>query len=89
MYSTTDKKDPGPTEYFIHINADYKSTCGYYRVITTEQTVFRQSRQENTPQGKENVWKLMRLCFRHLFPIALYNDRQAYAELVKKGLKQI
>ena len=55
MNSTTDKKDPGPTEYFIQINADYKSTCGYYRVITTEQTVFRQSRQENTPQGKENV----------------------------------
>ena len=39
MYSTTDKKDPEPTEYFIQINADYTSTCGYHRAIKPERTV--------------------------------------------------
>ena len=46
---TTDKKDPEPTEYFIQINADYSNTCGYYRTITPERTLFRQSRRKNTP----------------------------------------
>ena len=49
MYSTTDKKDPEPTEYSIQINADYTSTCGYHRAITPERTVFRQSGRKNTP----------------------------------------
>lgn len=49
MYSTTDKKDPEPTEYFIQINADYTSICGYHRATTSKRTVFRQSRRTNTP----------------------------------------
>ena len=39
MYSTTDKKDPEPTEYLTQINADYTRTCRYYRAITPERTV--------------------------------------------------